>query len=377
MRHKIRPRVIQLDASSACQLRCPSCPTTDGAIHPTVGTGLLGVENLRALLDANPDLQAIELSNYGEIFLNPALPEILKLCQERNVATTAGNGVNLNSARPEALEAVVRYGMRMLSVSIDGASQESYQKYRVRGQFDTVITNIVRINAHKRRLGAKYPALRWQFVVFGHNEHEIEAARAMAAALGMAFSLKFSWDDDLSPVQDADALRRAMPGNTANRAEFEAKNGTPYAASICNQLWDSPQINWDGKMLGCGRNFWGDFGGNVFTDGLLDTVNNEKMNHARAMLLGKAPARDDIPCTTCDLYKFMQRNGRYLQRASFANGQKLDHDEAEQLARHWHASGDSEKARKMCRSILVADPVHSGALRLLFEIERPVRGEGA
>ena len=69
-------------------------------------------------------------------------------------------------------------------------------------------------------------------------------------------------------------------------------------AGLCHGLWDLPQVNWDGKMLGCCVNYWGDFGGNVFRDGLLATINGDKMRYARDMLLGHRSARDDIPCAT-------------------------------------------------------------------------------
>jgi Iron-sulfur cluster-binding domain len=83
---------------------------------------------------------------------------------------------------------------------------------------------------------------------------------------------------------------------------------------ICNNLWDDPQINWDGKVLGCCRNFWGDFGGNAFRDGFLMAVNNEKIQYARDMLLGRKVARDDIPCFSCDIYQTMFTNNKYLKR---------------------------------------------------------------
>ena len=67
-------------------------------------------------------------------------------------------------------------------------------------------------------------------------------------------------------------------------------------------------------MLGCRRNFWGDFGGNAFTDGLRESVNSETMNYARAMLQGQKPARDDIPCTTCEIHLGMRESGRWLGR---------------------------------------------------------------
>lgn len=38
----------------------------------------------------------------------------------------------------------------------------------------------------------------------------------------------------------------------------------------------NPQINWDGKLLGCCLNFWGDFGGNAFEQGLERILTSEK-----------------------------------------------------------------------------------------------------
>jgi hypothetical protein len=80
-------------------------------------------------------------------------------------------------------------------------------------------------------------------------------------------------------------------------------------------LWDAPQINWDGKVLGCCRNIWGDFGReNAFADGLVRSINNEKIEYARGMLLGNKAAREDIPCTTCSIYLGMKAEGKWLPR---------------------------------------------------------------
>jgi MoaA/NifB/PqqE/SkfB family radical SAM enzyme len=310
----IKPHAIRLEASSFCQLRCPSCPTTSRAIHPAVGSGFLRLDDFRKLLDENPSLTRIELSNYGEIFLNPQLPQILELAHRRNVAVNAANGVNLNHVRDEALEAIVKFQLRTMTCSIDGANQETYKRYRVRGNLDEVIGNIRKINALKQRHRSEFPRLRWQFIVFGHNEHELPQARRMAQELGMEFDVKLSWDDGFSPVTDKDAVRRETRHGTATRAEFKERHGHDYMQSICHELWDMPQVNWDGKVLGCARNFWGDFGGNAFTDGLIESLNNEKIAYARKMLRGHAPARDDIPCTTCDIYIDMRTSRRWLKR---------------------------------------------------------------
>jgi len=133
------PRQIRVEASSFCQLRCPSCPTTAGAIHPAIGNGFLRFDNFRRLIDENPSLARVELSNYGEAFLNPHLLDILQYADAKAVAITLSNGVNLNHATDELLEGLVKYHVRDMTCSIDGASAETYRVYRVRGNFDRVI----------------------------------------------------------------------------------------------------------------------------------------------------------------------------------------------------------------------------------------------
>ena len=164
----IKPPVqIRLEASSFCNLRCPVCPTTRGVIHQgAVGGGFLRFEDFRKLLDDNPGLKRIELSNWGEIFLNPALLSVLKLAHERGVHLTASNGVNLNKIRPEVLEGLVRYQFRCLVCSIDGASEETYSIYRVRGKFANVIDNIRKINELKQRYSSPFPELMLEICRF-------------------------------------------------------------------------------------------------------------------------------------------------------------------------------------------------------------------
>ena len=309
-----RPRRIRLEASSHCQLRCPSCPTTTKAIHPVVGSGFLRLDDFRSVLDENPRIRTVELSNYGEIFLNPALSEIVKEARRRRVRLTADNGVNLNHARDGVLEDLVRYRFHSMTCSIDGASAETYGTYRVRGDFHAVMRNVERINELKSRHRSRFPRMAWQFVVFGYNEHEIPRAREMARRLGMDFRLKLSWDPAFSPVQDGGLVRMEL--GAATREEFRERRQRTYQEDMCHQLWDRPQINWDGTLLGCCRNFWGDFGGNVFRNGLAAVLNGEKMRYARAMLRGERPARADIPCTTCDVYLDRRESGRWVRRGA-------------------------------------------------------------
>ena len=310
---KVKYKRICLEASSICNLRCHSCPTASKAILPVVGNGFLRLHDFQKLLVENRWIEEIELSNYGEIFLNPDLLEIIKHAYERKVILTANNGVNLNNVERDVLEGLVKYKFRSMSCSIDGASSETYKRYRIRGHYDTVIENIKKINLFKKKYQSTYPLLSWQFVVFGYNEHELPIAKRLAYELNMDFHLKLSWDDKFSPVLNRELIRKEL--GVFSREEYKEKYGVDYMNCICHMLWEQPQINWDGKILGCNRNFWGEFGGNAFKDGLVDSLKNEKIEYARNMLTGKKDTRDDIPCATCSIYLHRKARSQYLNRS--------------------------------------------------------------
>lgn len=299
--NKLRGRILRIEACSKCQLRCQKCTTAKGINRKgVVGWGYLPADRFARLAEENPDVAECEISNWGEIFLNPELEGILAAAQAHNIRLKASNGVNLNLLSKEMADALVRYRFHALSVSLDGASQDTYHEYRRRGKFKKVIRNIRRINEAKARHGSPFPKLNWQFVIFGHNEHELPAARAMAEELGMTFRPKLNHSPHYSPVRDADFVRRESGLEVASRDEFTAETRRPYSFA-CTQLWDSPQINWDGKLLGCCVNKFGDFG-NVFERGLRAALAGERYRYAQDMIVGRVPPRDDIPCVKCKVF---------------------------------------------------------------------------
>ena len=306
----ISPTSIRIDASTICQLRCPHCPTTRGEIGRNLGSGFLTLERFRRIVGGGT-IEHVEISNWGEIFLNPHLVEILEYAFRKNIKLTADNGANLNCLSDEVAEALAAYAFYRLSCSIDGVTEETYSIYRRRGSLQRVLRNIERINEAKIRHRSAFPILRWQFIVFGHNEHEIPAAKAMARQLGMEISFKLNWAEKYSPVRDAAFVKEQTGLAAVSRSEYRKLSGQRYRQKLCcAQLWNMPAFNWDGRVLGCSVNRWGDFG--VMGDTIEETTNSERMRYARRMLLGEAPARSDIPCSRCHNYLHMQQDGDWL-----------------------------------------------------------------
>src|SRR3972149_8651632 len=203
------PNLVRLEASSMCQLHCPLCPTGQGKNRMgVVGWGYLKFEDFKKFIEDSPQIRKIELSNWGEIFLNPQLKDILEYAFSKDIALTARNGVNLNNVSSEMLECLVKYKFKYLNISLDGTTNKSYQTYRRGGNFQRVIKNIKAINHFKKLYNADFPRLFWQFVVMGHNEKKLPRAKQMAQALNMEFLPKLNWDPLFSPVQNAEFVRK-------------------------------------------------------------------------------------------------------------------------------------------------------------------------
>lgn len=312
LRH-VRPRSAVIEATSHCQLRCPSCPTAQRETDKELGRGYLTPSMLTRILDSGRQLRHLELSNWGEALLNPKLKDLLAIADARRIDVTLSNGVNLNNAKDETLEALVQYKVKDITCSIDGASQSTYVQYRLGGSFERVVSNIKKINRYKSQYKSRFPRLRWQFVMFGHNEHEVDKAREMAKDLKMSINFKLSWDPDYSPVANRQLVRRFA--GAASRRESSDNHGIRPHSKACTQLWRKPAINWDGKVLGCCINYWGSFGHVDADGGFMQALNSDRMQHARQMLMGRAPPRLDVPCSSCEHYRHRQQSGRWIRHS--------------------------------------------------------------
>ena len=127
------PKKVRLEACSLCQLDCPEC--TVRLLEkkaPKDWLGYLKFDDFKKFVDDNDFIKEIELSNNGEIFLNPELDEIIKYAYMKKIKLRAFNGVNLNTVSEKTLENLVKYKFRLLKVSIDGATPETYKIYRLK-----------------------------------------------------------------------------------------------------------------------------------------------------------------------------------------------------------------------------------------------------
>jgi hypothetical protein len=314
---KLKPKKICLEASTVCTLNCPTCLNAGGEIGKKLGRGFLRFEDFKEIVDKNPQIYNIELSNWGEVFLNKELVKIMEYAFINNIALSAAKGSNLNNVDEDIIEAMVRYKFRKITCAIDGASQETYSIYRVNGNFNKVIENIKTINRYKEKYNSFFPKLHWRFIMFGHNEQDIGKAREMAKKLKMTFSTKLSWGNlyikgkDFSPIKNAELIRKESGFGVLNREEYWEKYKKEYK-NCCLPFWTEPCINYDGRLLGCSVNYWDDYG-NVLRDGLDECLNSSKASYVREMLMGRKKLKDNIPCNICEHYRWKEKKKIWLK----------------------------------------------------------------
>lgn len=297
----ISPSKARLDISTACQLRCLFCPTEENNGREFLGSGMMAISGFVNFIENNRQIDKVELASAGEALLNPDLPEILRYSKERSVTTSLAGGVNMNNASDEALEALVRYQIARIRVSVDGVTEETYQRYRMGGSLQKVLVNIKKINELKKKYQSELPELILQFIIFGHNEHELEKVFVLGRMLNMKVFIKLNRCPEQLAVKDRQRIRNMC--GYADRGEFLDVTGMQYCRDLCLSLWTAPQINWDGRLLGCGHNNYMAFAEYALDSNFLREINNERMVYARKMLMGVAAPRKDIPCSICTFYK--------------------------------------------------------------------------
>lgn len=301
------PKTIYLDACTLCQLNCPRCfmRLYPEKVKNGIGLGFLKFKDFKNLVDKN-EFERISLSSNGEIFLNPELSKIIKYGFQKNINLDAMVGVNLNYLTNNMAETLVKYQFKQITVSIDGATPKTYAIYRRGGDFNTVIKNIEKINYYKKQYNSQFPKLTYKFILFGHNEHEIDQAKTLAKKLNMDMWFSPNYDRSYSPVKNIELVKEKT-GVDASFSLYENKGeiykNDPKEWFFCKELWTMPHINWDGKILGCCGLQASDFGGNAFKDGYMQALNHPKMIYARNMIANKAKPLDEIPCTSCYTYQ--------------------------------------------------------------------------
>ena len=306
------PTSARIDACSICQLHCSECFMTKYD-HSAIGDGWLKFSDFKKFVDENPNIRQISLSNNGEVFLNPELVPILEYAYKKNVKLDAFTGVNLNTLSDEVAEALVKYQFDFMYLSIDGASQETYSKYRQKGDFNKVIENIKKINSYKKQYNSEFPKMGWKFILFNHNEHEIVKAKEIAKSLNIPIAFNLPWGDNTFKPADPEFVKKETGFQFASVTESQEKTKKKRRLNLCQRAFSAPQINYNGILLGCCILFREHYGVNVFEQGFENALNSAEFQSSIRIIRGEFPPIFDNPCTYCNEYDAITVNNQYFE----------------------------------------------------------------
>lgn len=294
------PYLLKIEPANICNMRCPYC--LDGRAAPGPGQRAYGRMDAarfsRLLDDVAPWLFKINLYGFGEPFLFPETLAMIRDAADRDIGV--GVSSNLQIDDPQLGERIVASGLETLIVSIHGASQATCARFMGGGSLDLALGNVRAVLAARKQAGTRLPYVDWQYCVTGFNAGEMEAARRLAATIGLdqiRFIRPF-----LPRDADPDWTWAEAPPVEA-RAE---KQGCPW-------LWRAAYINWDGGVLPCCREVRdtaNDFG-NALEAGLAALWNNDRFRAARRLAAGKpAPDVGAILCARCPAIRRQQGGQR-------------------------------------------------------------------
>ena len=187
----VRRAIPLLDATAPAQLGRLGASLLRGRI-PKSRTGTLPIDVLKRVVnEAGPAVERVDLFNYGEPFLYRHLVDALRHVRRTLPATTIAISTDGMQVREPVETAIVRE--RLLDwviFSIDGCDAESYSRYRVGGDFDVAFANLVRF--HRRAIGTGIHVI-WQYVVFRWNDRDDQFRRAIAMAEELGIQICFDF----------------------------------------------------------------------------------------------------------------------------------------------------------------------------------------
>jgi radical SAM protein with 4Fe4S-binding SPASM domain len=241
------PMTISLEPTTACNLRCPECPSGLRAFTRPVGN--LKEDFFRDTIDElYKELLYLIFYFQGEPYINPKFLDMVKYANQKGIYTiTSTNGHFLND---DNARKTIESGLDRLIISVDGTTQETYESYRKEGNLDHVLQGARNIVRWKKELKSATPHIIFQFLVVKPNEHQIPEIYKLAEEIGIdEVKLKtaqvYDYENGNELIPTLDQYSRYAKQNDGT---YSIKN---ELLNHCWKLWHSCVITWDGLVVPC------------------------------------------------------------------------------------------------------------------------------
>lgn len=227
------------EPTTGCNLECPACPT---------GVGLANLKETAELEDYEAVcsefgqyLDVYYLFNWGEPTMARPLVRILERLKNEPFQVNMSTNFSV-PLKDEVIAALATMPNLSLRINVDGATQESHEKYRVNSKLATVMRNSQRL-AEAIKTSAT-PPLRvyFAFLVFSYNKDEAETVAKMASDLGFKFD---RYDDPLIAGEPMPANNIKVEDGFGCTWLYSSISPSPRLSHLapCCGVWDKAMMS--------------------------------------------------------------------------------------------------------------------------------------
>ncbi|MEQ8687446.1 MAG: radical SAM/SPASM domain-containing protein [Imperialibacter sp.] len=246
-RHSGLPISLAIEPTTACNLRCPECPS--GLRSFSRPTGKIALPFFQKIIDeAQGHLLYLTFYFQGEPYLHPDFLEMVSYAHRKKIYTATSTNAHFLS--DEMARKTIESGLDRLIISIDGATQDTYAAYRKEGKLQEVIDGTKRLVKWKKELASKTPHLIFQFLVVKPNEHEIEEIKRLGKELGVD-EVRFK----TAQIYDYENGSPLIPTISKYSRYSQHADGKWSLKNVlrneCWKMWHSGVVTWDGQMVPC------------------------------------------------------------------------------------------------------------------------------
>lgn len=158
------PDHVDIEISSACNMRCPMCYTITQDFKERVKRHFMPLELFKKIVDecAKYNVFSIRISLRGEPFIHPDVIKMIKYAHNKGIKEVASltNGLALT---PELFEEALDAGLSWLTISIDGID-ETYESIRVPAKFNDILAKIKKYKEIKDKKKSIKPVIKVQSI---------------------------------------------------------------------------------------------------------------------------------------------------------------------------------------------------------------------
>jgi MoaA/NifB/PqqE/SkfB family radical SAM enzyme/predicted SAM-dependent methyltransferase/rhamnogalacturonyl hydrolase YesR len=288
------PNIFAIETTLACDLRCPECAIGGNMIERP--KALMTFDRYKIIADKiRPYARYVYLHIWGEPMLNTDIFRMISYTAQFAKTNISTNGMSLTREKAEAL---IRSGVSDIIVSIDGVSQEAYEQYRVGGNVQKAFDSLAFLNDLNVQYGNKV-SISPQFVVFQHNQHEMEEFARICASLGLSPVFKAPY------IRNNDSRFCYSDLPAFHRPHFADIPSLRNAMSACPNPREVFTILEDGSVVVCCHDYAGTTSfGNIFQQEVSEIWNSPTYKNFRTEIVtGNAPSFCIENCMTWFLDK--------------------------------------------------------------------------